>query len=348
LAKEKKKSGPSSTLLTEETEKEFSKKSGSIVGRFKSEASLEYITFIQLSKEEDDFRFGHRFVSGEDSITLTNFENVVSKFSGEISKKEVKEWIQRDGFPVLVELDQKVWQRSSNSKVSLFVGFIDPKDASLKELLKGVAGEFKGQIISSFIDQSNGQLAQRWGASGSKFPTAAFIKYIAEESKLFIWNEDTETEFTKETVSNFVKGAMDGTYKNYKKSEAIPETNDGPVKVVVGKTFEQIVYDETKDVLLEIYAPWCGHCQKLIPIYEKLGEKFSDVKTLVIAKIDGTANAYPDDISIQGFPSLFFFPANDKKNPITYEGNREYDDLVNFVVNHSFHKIVLEGDKTDL
>ena len=44
-------------------------------------------------------------------------------------------------------------------------------------------------------------------------------------------------------------------------------------QVVVGETFDEIVNDETKDVLIEFYAPWCGHCKNLEPIYKELGEK---------------------------------------------------------------------------
>ena len=43
--------------------------------------------------------------------------------------------------------------------------------------------------------------------------------------------------------------------------------------MVVGKNFDEIVNDESKDVLIEFYAPWCGHCKSLAPKYEELGEK---------------------------------------------------------------------------
>ncbi len=64
------------------------------------------------------------------------------------------------------------------------------------------------------------------------------------------------------------------------KSQPIPEEpEDGGVTIVVGKTVDSILFDESKDVLLEVYAPWCGHCKQLEPTYKKLAKRFKKVSS---------------------------------------------------------------------
>jgi len=91
--------------------------------------------------------------------------------------------------------------------------------------------------------------------------------------------------------------------------------------------------DNTKDVLVEFYAPWCGHCKSLAPKYEKLGEAFKDDSTIVIAKVDATENDTPADI--KGFPTLLFYPSNDKQNPVPYDGERNEVAMASWIRSHA-------------
>jgi len=122
---------------------------------------------------------------------------------------------------------------------------------------------------------------------------------------------------------------VDGTLKPNVKSQEPPADNSGPVKVIVGTTFESIVMDTTKDVFVEFYAPWCGHCKHLAPKFEELGTVFAGVDSVVIAKVDATENDTPADI--KGFPTLILFPAADKAHPITFSGDRSVPAMEKFI-----------------
>ncbi|XP_056155522.1 protein disulfide-isomerase A4 [Lampris incognitus] len=145
--------------------------------------------------------------------------------------------------------------------------------------------------------------------------------------------EELDAEVLRDFVMAFKKGKLQPIIK----SQPVPKNNKGPVKVVVGKTFDDIVMDATNDVLIEFYAPWCGHCKKLEPDYLALGKKYKGEKNLVIAKMDATANDVPHDgYKVEGFPTIYFAPSNGKQKPIKLEGgDRTIEGLSKFVEQHA-------------
>ncbi len=53
--------------------------------------------------------------------------------------------------------------------------------------------------------------------------------------------------------------------------------DDSNVVHLTSDNFKETVTDSTADVMVEFYAPWCGHCKALKPQYAKLATAFKDV-----------------------------------------------------------------------
>merc|ERR1712154_245590 len=132
------------------------------------------------------------------------------------------------------------------------------------------------------------------------------------------------------SIKAFTNGVLDGSIARHLKSEDVPDNSENAVKVVVGKNFDELVMDPTKNVFVEFYAPWCGHCKSLAPIWDELGEKYKDHPNIVIAKSDATANEF-ETVEVQGFPTLKFFPAGEGAEMQDYNGGRTLDDFVKFL-----------------
>lgn len=153
-------------------------------------------------------------------------------------------------------------------------------------------------------------------------------------------------EFSRDgkALERFLQDYFDGKLKRYLKSEPIPENNDGPVKVLVAENFDSIVNDDSKDVLIEFYAPWCGHCKNLEPKYTELGEKLADDPNVVIAKMDATANDVPSPYEVSGFPTIYFSPAGRKLSPKKYEGGREVSDFISYLKREASNPLVMQEE----
>ncbi|GMP63829.1 hypothetical protein CsSME_00025361 [Camellia sinensis var. sinensis] len=102
------------------------------------------------------------------------------------------------------------------------------------------------------------------------------------------------------------------------------------VVVLTEENFEKEI-GQDRGALVEFYAPWCGHCKKLAPEYEKLGASFKKAKSVLIGKVDCDEHkSVCSKYGVSGYPTIQWFPKGSLE-PKKYEGARTLEALVEFV-----------------
>ncbi|KAH8921326.1 protein disulfide isomerase [Atractiella rhizophila] len=210
----------------------------------------------------------------------------------------------------------------------------------IKEEIRPVAQEFRGKLNLVYIDAVKFvDHAKSLNLLQTNWPSFA-IQDISEGLK---YPMSQSTTLSAKSVKDFVSDYLAGKIAPSIKSEPIPKVQEGPVHVMVADAFDDEVFGKgkDKDVLLEVYAPWCGHCKKLAPTYETLAEKYASVSDkLLISKLDGTTNDIPPSagFKVQGFPTIKFKAAG-SDHFIDYDGARDLADFVEFLSRHAKNDI---------
>ncbi|CDR40383.1 CYFA0S05e00144g1_1 [Cyberlindnera fabianii] len=253
-------------------------------------------------------------------------------FAGdEVTAETLAEFIASESFPYFGELDSNTYQKYMSNPTPLAYLFYTSAEEreEYAPLIKELAKENRGKINFVGIEAARfGRHAENLNMK-QEFP--AFALHDATNNKKYGVNQDSA--LTPQAVKDFVKKFIAGEAEAIVKTEDIPEVQENAVYKIVGKTHDEIINDESRDVLVKYYAPWCGHCKRLAPTFEELAELYQNDKDAAakvrIANVDATLNDV--DVEITGYPTLILYPAGDKSNPIVHKGGRDLQSLIAFI-----------------
>ncbi|NXS75644.1 PDIA2 isomerase, partial [Pandion haliaetus] len=254
------------------------------------------------------------------------------------------------------ETSDQIFSAKIPHHMLLFLNKSSSAQLTLRDGFRVAAGTFRGKVRRS---QGGDVAGCPWGTPASVSPSPAQVLFVVvdvtgygadvlpffgltpadaptlrlvkmENNRKYRMDQDA---FSDTAISIFVQAVLDGKVKPHLMSAEPPEDWDTrPVKVLVGKTFEQVAFDETKNVFVKFYAPWCSHCQAMAAAWEELGERYKDHEDIVIAELDATANEL-ENITIKGFPTLHYFPAGPGRKMVEYKSTRDVETFSKFLEN---------------
>jgi len=339
---EKKTGPPAVTLASEDEAKKFVEDNKvAVIGFFKDQDSAEAKNFLEVAGVMDDVKFA--LVSDEavftankvakDGVVLFKaFDEGRNDYDGATDTEELTKFINANSLPLVIEFNhdtaQKIFSGEVKNHLLLFVSTKSDDFPAQKAMAGKIAADYKGKVLFVTVDadeEDHKRILEFFGMKEDEVPGMRLIRLEEDMAKY----KPESAELEEANVRKFVSDFLDGKLKQHLLSEEIPEDWDKePVKILVGKNFEEVALNKEKNVLVEFYAPWCGHCKQLVPTWDKLGENFKEHADIVIAKMDSTANEL-ESVKVQGFPTIKYFMAGGEV--IDYNGERTLEGLTKFL-----------------
>ncbi|KAK7335937.1 hypothetical protein VNO80_28083 [Phaseolus coccineus] len=236
-------------------------------------------------------------------------------YDGAFTMNKILEFVDYNKFPLVTKLTEmnsvRVYASPVKLQVLVFANIDDFKN--LLDLLQDVARTFKSKIMFIYVDIDDENLAKPFltlfGLEESKnIVVAAFDNGMSSKYLL-------ESKPTQSNIEDFCNNLVQGSLSPYFKSQPIPDNTEASVHVIVGKTFDVEILSSKKDVLLEVFTPWCINCEATSKQVEKLAKHYKGSSNLIFARIDASANEHPN-LQVNDYPTLLLYRADDKANPI--------------------------------
>lgn len=340
---EKKTGPPAKELENVAAAEEFLKEQNvAVVGFFKDRESDEAKTFLAIANAVDDYPFAvtssddvysHYEAKCGSIVLFKHFDEGKVVFEGEVTEEALKKFVAAQALPLIVDFSHETAQKIFGGEIKNHLLFFISKEAGHLEKYiepaKELAKVHREKILFVTIDadqEDHQRILEFFGMKKDEVPSMRIIHLEEDMAKYKPETADLAADKIEQFVNNFLEGKV----KQHLLSQEAPEDWDkNPVKVLVSDKFDEVVMDTTKDVLVEFYAPWCGHCKQLVPIYDKLGERYANSDSVVIAKMDATANEL-EHTKINSFPTIYLFRKGDNKK-VEFRGERTLEGFSNFL-----------------
>ncbi|KAI7685875.1 Protein disulfide-isomerase A4 [Sarcoptes scabiei] len=157
----------------------------------------------------------------------------------------------------------------------------------------------------------------------TKFSELAQKNEVTGFPTLFIYLNGTKQEYDgPRTAQGIVEHMREIADPNYRPPEE--------AVITLNEINFQSTIDSEQLILVEFYAPWCGHCKRLKPEYERAAKRLKQIENPIkLAKIDATVEKnLASKFDVKGYPTLIVFRKGKKS---LYKGPRDENGIVDYM-----------------
>ncbi|KAB1263045.1 Protein disulfide-isomerase-like protein of the testis [Camelus dromedarius] len=210
----------------------------------------------------------------------------------------------------------------------LFVSKSSKSFGMIMQHYKLASKKFQNKILSILVDADepkNRRVFEYFRITEFDIPSVQILNLSSDARYKMPFEE-----ITYKNLKKFGQSFLNRKAKKHQSSEEVPKYWDQrPVKQLVGKNFNDVVFDKERDVFVMFYAPWSKKCRALFPVLEELGRKYQNHSTVTIAKIDITANDI-QPIHLDRYPFFRLFPT-DSEQAVLYMGEHTMEGFSDFL-----------------
>lgn len=197
--------------------------------------------------------------------------------TGKFSAEKVSTFVKTQSTPPIQEFTPATMRKIAQSPIKQHLLFFTdktaPHHAQAMEVYNEVTVEFRTKLLFISVSSTDTKIMEYFNITTAALPAMVIIDFTDPTvgMKKYPYSGTLSvaeiSDFSNSVVTGKAEAVPAGapaSSSGAKKSEEVsPEDTTGNVVVVRGVSFEDIVLRSEADVLVEFYAPWCGHCKNL-------------------------------------------------------------------------------------
>ena len=261
----------------------------------------------------------------------------------DFNENNLKSFILNNSFPFIIDIKNGI--EKINEKEPVLIYIRENSNNLYDNIIKNVSIKYHKKLfflISDTKGKYESILIKKFDLNPDELKNN-FKLFITENNTNYFYNNNfnnnTNNIINEILLSNFISDYIIRNYVPGLMSAEIPLNQDQIVYQLVEKNFKKEVLENDLDVFVKFYKPTCHHCAKIKEDWEMTAKFFEKYKEKVrIAEFNLLYNNIKY-LRIKSWPTMYLFKKGEKGIPMKFEGIRNKDNFIKFVLNNMNNKL---------